>query len=375
MNQHTPFVPHSDFQADPENMMCGATGGEMEYELASYAHQDLPASTEGSQGSDEMWVEEWERQYVGNVESSTFYTKVSNALQDFLTSTEETQVNDQMWIEEWEEQYVDKVENPTFSADDTVVGPQSFMCDDMLTNSDGFNELMEVESEFHPKPVAEIQVHPPTQSLCNGVDQTPSEIDPCIVEAFSDDNLKQDLLRCPPFPEPDKHYPDDRIHFLAAELARRIRFTKLAKRWFKMRINDWAREVSMLVDAIAEPDKDLHPWKPLAEVLDEAVEVLENEYPAEAEWKGFKIQTWRTNAKRRLVSRMRQMHLEIDQIKDELRDLMQNRHGLRYHNAIKLVNETIKEDCENRGSLLLGTIVDKRATSRLQFSVRWSWTD
>jgi hypothetical protein len=72
---------------------------------------------------------------------------------------------------------------------------------------------------------------------------------------------------------------------------------------------------------------------------------------------------------------MRQMHLEIDQIKDELRDLMQNRHGLRYHNALKLVNETIREDCENRGSLLLGTIVDKKAESRWQFSVRWSWTD
>jgi hypothetical protein len=134
-------------------------------------------------------------------------------------------------MEEWERDYVGKVESPTFSADDTEVGPQPFMSDDMLINFDKSFEQMEVNSESHTEPDAEVQVHPQTQSLCNGVDKTLSEIDPCLVEAFSDENLKQDLLRCPPFPEPDKRYPEDRIHFLAAKLARYIRFTRLRARW------------------------------------------------------------------------------------------------------------------------------------------------
>jgi hypothetical protein len=142
-----------------------------------------------------------------------------------------------------------------------------------------------------------------------------------------------------------------------------------------MRMTDWTQEISMLVDAIAEPDNDLQPWEPLAEVLDGAVEVIEQEYPAEAKLKGFKIQTWRAGSKRRLVLGMRQMHLKVDQIKYELEDLMRNRHGLRFHDAIKLVNEIVKEDCENRGSLLLGAIAETRVGFGRKFSERWSWTD
>jgi hypothetical protein len=35
-----------------------------------------------------------------------------------------------------------------------------------------------------------------------------------LAEAFSSDNLRPDLLRCPSYPEPGPEYPDDRLHFL-----------------------------------------------------------------------------------------------------------------------------------------------------------------
>jgi hypothetical protein len=110
-----------------------------------------------------------------------------------------------------------------------------------LTASNSSTEVIqEVDSAPHNAVCSTASVLPTTQV----VPKTN------LLDAFSLENLKQDLLRCPCYLAPDPQYTEDYLHYLAGEYARTIRLLRLQRRWSTTNTPDWNAEIDLLLSAI-----------------------------------------------------------------------------------------------------------------------------
>ncbi|KAH7066698.1 hypothetical protein BKA63DRAFT_522989 [Paraphoma chrysanthemicola] len=150
-----------------------------------------------------------------------------------------------------------------------------------------------------------------------------------------------------------------------------MRSVRIRTRWVKMHLCDWNHEMNVLIAAIGIPDNGLDPWTPFSEIIEDYYDAIQQP----EKMKGFKPQTFRGMFKRRLITRMKQMDVKIGGVKQELRGLMYANLGVSYQQAISMVQKVVTEDCEERGSLLLGTLPEADDDFRRKMSKSWSWTD
>ncbi|KAF2028906.1 hypothetical protein EK21DRAFT_90268 [Setomelanomma holmii] len=194
-------------------------------------------------------------------------------------------------------------------------------------------------------------------------------INPDLAEAFSSENLRQDLLRYPRVQEPAAEYPDDRIHYLVTELVRCWRFIELRLRWKRMKVADWTHEMIAILSTIRSEVNDLQPWGPLAGVLSDVLDAME----VGKTIKGFIYRSQRVDIKRNLIAGM-DVTGDMMAMSNEIQLLMVDRPGLGYYPAMDLMKKTVTEDCAERGSLLLGSVPETKGGFRHKMSPAWSWT-
>ncbi|KAH7080947.1 hypothetical protein FB567DRAFT_595274 [Paraphoma chrysanthemicola] len=355
------FVPHSNFQAGPDNQMYGTTGGVMEHAQDSYDDHVPSIETSYADMNEDAFIEDWERTFIHGQSSSSSNHPLGESsdmcmdldpadaftqqmLEEYLTSSELEELKAGLWDDDYSLSL-----SPNFMSDETDLKFAAMLA----------------EMEAHQLSAEQV-----THSDMITTDHK-SASDICVKEALLPENLKQDLLRCPNFPEPSAEYPDDRLHFLAAELARCMRFSKIRTRWIRMHLCDWTHEMNLLLDAIGIPDNGFHPWAPLSEILEDY-----NKSTQQAEKiKWFKPQSIRGMFKRRLIKRMKEMDVKIGEVKQELKGLMSESFRVSYRQAIGIVQGVVNEDCEERGCLLFGTLPEADEDFRRKMSKSWSWTD
>jgi hypothetical protein len=78
-----------------------------------------------------------------------------------------------------------------------------------------------------------------------------------LLDAFTPENLTQDLLRCKNFPSPGTEYPEEYLYHFVGEYACAPRLQAITLRWSKMHIRDWNAEVDLLLHAIKNPGNGL----------------------------------------------------------------------------------------------------------------------
>ncbi|KAH6210997.1 hypothetical protein HBI42_168510 [Parastagonospora nodorum] len=199
-----------------------------------------------------------------------------------------------------------------------------------------------------------------------------SRYDACIEEAFSNENLKQNLLRQSYIQPPSIDYPDDRLHYLVQTLALTQRFSRLHLRWWKMPVKNWIPELQLLLKAVNDPASGLTLWTPLDEVLTLIEKTLkdENLLTTKARQLNRSSMRWTIAAvMKKIVER------KTDEVEEELPALLEKK-GMNARLATKYVVDTVLQDCEDRGSLMLGSVPGfSDAFRRQSVSSNWSWTD
>ncbi|KAH5555235.1 hypothetical protein HBI26_228570 [Parastagonospora nodorum] len=199
-----------------------------------------------------------------------------------------------------------------------------------------------------------------------------SRYDACIEEAFSNENLKQNFLRQSYIQPPSTDYPDDRLHYLVQTLALTQRFSRLHLRWWKMPVKNWIPELQLLLKAVNDPASGLTLWTPLDEVLTLIEKTLkdENLLTTKARQLNRSSMRWTIAAvMKKIVER------KTDEVEEELPALLEKK-GMNARLATKYVVDTVLQDCEDRGSLMLGSVPGfSEAFRRQSVSSNWSWTD
>lgn len=195
---------------------------------------------------------------------------------------------------------------------------------------------------------------PSTQRIpvLKGPVQPGGKYDACIEEAFSIDNLKQNLLRQPYIQPHSTDYPDDRLHYLVQTLALTQRFSRLRLHWWKMSVQDWSPELKLLLKAVNDPASGLTLWTPLDEVLTLIEKILEDESLLTAKARQLNRSSMRWTVSwlmKKIVER------KTDEIEAELPELLEKK-GVNARQATKYVVDTVVQDCEDRGSLMLGSV-------------------
>jgi hypothetical protein len=215
---------------------------------------------------------------------------------------------------------------------------------------------------------------PPAQKLpaLSGPTHPYGKYDACIKEAFSNDSLKQNLLRQPYIQPPSTDYPDDRLHYLVQILALTQRFSRLRLRWWKMPVQNWIPELKLLLKAVNDPSSGLTLWTPLDEVLTLIEKTLkdENVLTPKARQLNRSSMRWTVAAVMKKV-----VERKTDEVEEELPALLEKK-GVNARSATKYVIDTVLQDCEDRGSLMLGSVPGfSEAFRRQSVSSNWSWTD
>jgi hypothetical protein len=194
--------------------------------------------------------------------------------------------------------------------------------------------------------------------------------DTVLAEAFSSDNLRPDLPRCPSYPEPEPEYPDDRLHFLFQELARTVRLDRLCCRWLFSENLDWFQEVFLLSKAVSIPTNMLQPWTPVLNCLTLFQDAFET-----------KDKSGRSGQTQVLFRVKRQVEVYLKQIVIAKLASIEYEHSLLptknfgWQSTFGVVMTTVKDDCEKRGSLLLRTVPEFTERFKSRQSPGWSWTD
>ena len=198
------------------------------------------------------------------------------------------------------------------------------------------------------------------------------EYDDCIREAFSIDNLKQNLLCQPYIQAPSTDYPDDRLHYLVQTLALTQRFSRLRLRWWKMPVQNWIPELKLLLKAVNDPANGLTLWTPLDEVLTLIEKTIKDEdlLTAKARQLNRSSMRWTVSLlMKKIVER------KIEEVEVELPELLKKK-GVNARKATKYVVDTVVDDCEDRGSLMLRSVPGFNESFRREsVSSNWSWTD
>lgn len=177
-------------------------------------------------------------------------------------------------------------------------------------------------------------------------------IDACLDEAFSEENLKRDLLRCPYWPPPDPKYVDDRIHYLVQEFALVIRFGRLQVYWTKMSLLNWITEIKVILEAINNPDNIMILWDFMDKIFIGIEDALKNEDTLDVSArKQVRMNTTSIVAKTMTAV----VALKNRKIEEELKNLLPTM-VISVKQAKKFVQDAVREDCEMRGPLALATI-------------------
>jgi hypothetical protein len=300
-------------------------------------------------------------------------------------------------IREWEEQQLDAEVSDMIDLLQTEVAQYEELafldynlhdCDNKYTESfEQGNELNSCENESIISPaafallLAEVGPLPPAAPAAPTILTAPSTVpepqgaDPVLIEAFSLNNIRQDLLRCALISEPSTLYPDDRLHFLVQEYARVMRFQCVRIRWLRMKNPEWYVEMSLIANSVNDGANGFRPWPLLHTVLNKFQDATSDYESLDAAGR----KRMRLLTKRALCKFMRDStDIKIAEIEAELQPLVIEK-GLKLQRAKATVFQVVKEDCKEQGALLLRHIPGfakgffKARGSRL--SKNWSWTD
>ena len=219
----------------------------------------------------------------------------------------------------------------------------------------------EIVMEESAKMLQEMEDASTSVAFCSS-ESTPDLKASVRVNPFTPKICKSDLIRCSEIAPSDEL---DSLDFFAMEYVRALRFLKVKARWFLLSPKCWMREVSLLVTAITKPGSKLKPWRPLAQIL-----AL---YSANL---GDVPTNQRHVFKRTILSRMKDMgELQVTQNKAAVSELLEARKLKMPGFTYLSVKQAIDDDCEQRGSLLLGTIPEFSNQIVRSFSQEWSWVD
>ncbi|KAI4922956.1 hypothetical protein J4E90_001392 [Alternaria incomplexa] len=190
----------------------------------------------------------------------------------------------------------------------------------------------------------------------------PNESFTYSVDPFTPEICKADLIRCPiPIPTPET---DILVHF-STEYARSIRLLKVKYRWYHSSPSDWQKEVSTLISGISNASNDLEPWLPLHGWLVLYRRLMQGATARE-----------RYKTKNFLLKKLEAMaKMRMEESKAAVVELLQAKGMKLAHGALCGMKRAVDEDCERRGSLLLGTIPEFTNELVGGFSGRWSWVD
>ncbi|KNG45596.1 hypothetical protein DDE82_000449 [Stemphylium lycopersici] len=182
------------------------------------------------------------------------------------------------------------------------------------------------------------------------------------VNPFSPEICSADLIRCPDnAPSEDV----DNLSFFSREYVRSVRLLKVKKRWYHITITDWMREVNILIHAFSNSTNDLTPWDPLSSWFALYYVGMQN-IPSNMRFK----------VKRALTKKMEEMaKLRMEERKAAVLELLEARNMKTPRSTWPEVKKAVDKDCEDRGSLLLGTIPDFTYEIARSMSQKWSWVD
>ena len=182
------------------------------------------------------------------------------------------------------------------------------------------------------------------------------------VDPFTPEICKADLIRCSvPIPTPET---DILAHF-STEYARSTRLLKVKYRWYHSSPSDWQKEVTTLISGIDNASKDLEPWLPLHKWLVLYRRLMQGATARE-----------RYKTKNFLLKKLEAMaKMRMEESKAAVVELLQAKGMKLAHGALCGMKRAVDEDCERRGSLLLGTIPEFTNELVGGFSGRWSWVD
>ncbi|KAI4913223.1 uncharacterized protein J4E92_009846 [Alternaria infectoria] len=191
---------------------------------------------------------------------------------------------------------------------------------------------------------------------------TPGESFTYAVDPFTPEICKADLIRCPiSIPTPET---DILAHF-STEYARSIRLLKVKYRWYHSSPSDWQKEVITLISGIDNASNNLEPWLPLHRWLVLYHRLMQGATARE-----------RYKTKNFLLKKLEAMaKMRMEESKAAVVELLQAKEMKLAHGALCGMKRAVDEDCERRGSLLLGTIPEFTNELVGGFSGRWSWVD
>jgi hypothetical protein len=182
------------------------------------------------------------------------------------------------------------------------------------------------------------------------------------VNPFTTEVSKADLIRCP------KSSPSaevDSLDFYSKEYARSFRLFTVKQRWCHISPSDWFKEVNTLLAAIDNEANDLNPWPAFFEWLALFYGSMHGATARErVKIKGLLLKKLEAMAKMRMTEN-----------KAAVVELLEARGMKLAAGAFLGAKQEVDEDCEKRGSLLLGTIPEFTYDLVRGFSGRWSWVD
>jgi hypothetical protein len=182
------------------------------------------------------------------------------------------------------------------------------------------------------------------------------------VDPFTPEVYKVDLIRCS---EPGFSADTDLLEYFPKEYARSIRLLKVKQRWDYTSPSDWQMEVNALIAAIDNKANGLEPWLPLFKWLSLFSRLMEGASASE-----------RDKTKKFLLKKLEAMAgRRMEENKASILRLLEARSMKATAGAFFGVQRAIDEDCEGRGSLLLGTIPEFTDELIEGLSERWSWVD
>jgi hypothetical protein len=188
-----------------------------------------------------------------------------------------------------------------------------------------------------------------------------------LLDAFTPENLTQDLLRCTNFPSPGPEYPEDYLYHLVGEYACALRLQAISLRWSKMHIRDWNAEVDLLLCATKKSGNGLTLWNVFDEALDDIKESMGNE--------GV-IDNADGVTKRDITNKIKVAGAaKVKDLGEEMARLLGAK-GVKIRIAKSFVKRVVVEDCEKNGALLLGTVPGfTNEWRRTCVTQAWSWRE
>jgi hypothetical protein len=182
------------------------------------------------------------------------------------------------------------------------------------------------------------------------------------VDPFTPEVYKVDLIRCS---ETGPSADTDLLEYFPKEYARSIRLLKVKQRWDYTSPSDWQLEVNALIAAVDNKANGLEPWLPLFKWLSLFSRLMEGASARE-----------RDKTKQFLLKKLGAMAgMRMEENKATILRLLEAKSMKVTAGAFFGVKWAIDEDCEGRGSLLLGTIPEFTDELIGGLSERWSWVD